>query len=89
MGVASVSRHHWPFIDQNLLIQEKNCHQLVQLFRLLVRFNHSAGLMKGKTDQLIRLTQQIRIANATGHVETHIVIFGHANHVVDVSEEIL
>ena len=70
-------------------VQVQGGDQHVQGLGLLVGLDDGGRFVKGKSNELVRQTQKIGIADSTGHIEGHVIVLWHGDQVVDLLQEFL
>ena len=70
-------------------IEVQGCDQHVQGLGFLVGFDDGGRFMEGETDQLVRQTEKVGVADPAGNVQRHIVVLWHGDEIVDLFQELL
>ena len=71
------------------LIKEESSDEHIELLGLLRRLVDGRRIMKCERNQLVRLTQQVTVANARAHLQAHLIVLGHGYQIGHVLEQIL
>ncbi len=89
-GACSFSENPMELLEKNTRSIEVQCSdEHVQGLGLLVGLDDRSRFVKGKTDQLVRQTEQVGVADPTRHVQGHVVVLRHGDEIVDFFQEFL